>query len=416
MWWSSKKLETTTSIAHSEALIDEVLTRSISTILPTKEGLKTLLKSGKRLRVYIGADATGPDLHLGHSTNFILLERLRRLGHEVIVLFGDFTAMIGDPTDKTSARVKLSKEEVDANIKTWKSQIEKIVDFKDGKNPARLVKNSDWLSKLRFADIIEIASHFTVQHMIERDMFEKRIAEKKPVYLHEFFYPLMQGYDSAVLDVDIEIGGNDQLFNMLAGRILQKKINNHEKFVLATTLLTDPKTGKKLMSKSEGGYVSLQDAPSDMYGKIMALPDEALVQLFIDCTLLPMTEIHTIEENLKKGLNPRDVKARLAKEIVTMYHNADDAAAAEEHFINTFKKGGMSSESKEVYVKQGALLVDVLLLEGIVESKSEFRRLVAAGAVRALDTDQKITDEKATIQNAVDLKVGKQRFVKLRLL
>ena len=196
-------------------LVDQILTRSIAHILPSKEELKKLLQSGKRIRIYIGADATGPDLHLGHATNFILIEKLRKLGHEVIILFGDFTAMIGDPTGKEVTRKPLTQSDVDSHISTWKAQVEKILDFSDKENPPRIVKNSEWLSKLNFGDILKIASNFTVQQMIERDMFQKRHEDQKPIHLHEFLYPLMQGYDSVALDVDVEIGGNDQTFNML---------------------------------------------------------------------------------------------------------------------------------------------------------------------------------------------------------
>ena len=232
--------------------IDEILERGVSNIYPTKEGLRELLLSGKKLKIYLGADPTGTELHLGHSKNFILLEKLRRLGHEVVVLFGDFTAMIGDPTGKLNTRVSLSEKEVKNNLKSWKKQLSPIIKFKtfldDG---AKIVKNSKWLSKLSFGDITRLSSNFTVQQMIERDMFDKRIKEGNPIYLNEFLYPLMQGYDSVVLGVDVEIGGTDQTFNMLAGRTLLKKLKNKEKFVITIDLIVDPKTGKK-MSKSEG--------------------------------------------------------------------------------------------------------------------------------------------------------------------
>src|SRR3989344_955531 len=202
----------------SQKELQELLTRSVATILPTAAQFEEVLKSGKQLRMYIGADATGPHLHLGHATNFLFLEKLRKLGHEVIILFGDFTAMIGDPTDRESARVPLTEEQVNAHIATWKNQVGKILDFDTVENPALIKRNSEWLSKLKFGDILSLASNFTVQHMLERDMFEKRIQEGKPVHLHEFLYPLMQGYDSVAMDVDVEVGGTDQIFNALAGR------------------------------------------------------------------------------------------------------------------------------------------------------------------------------------------------------
>jgi tyrosyl-tRNA synthetase len=395
-------------------LIEEVLSRSVSAVFPSKDELKKMLLGGKRLKIYHGADATGSQLHLGHSTNFILLEKFRRLGHEVFVLFGDFTAMIGDPTDKGSARVQLTKEQVEENIKTWKSQIKNLIQFDDPVNPPKIVKNSEWLSKLTFSDVVSIGSNFTVQQMIERDMFQKRLADKKPIYLHEFFYPLMQGYDSVALDVDVEIGGNDQTFNMLAGRILQRKIHNREKCVVGTTLLIDPKTNKKLMSKSEGSFVALNDTATDMYGKIMALPDSVITQMFIDCTLLSLKQINKISRELASGTtNPRDFKAELAREIVTLYHGAAVARSAEESFINTFKKGGIPDDALIVKVASGTLLVDILLEQKLIVSKADFRRLVKAGAVTVVESRETVVDEKEKIQNDINLKIGKHRFIKI---
>jgi tyrosyl-tRNA synthetase len=263
-------------------IIEELLTRSVVNILPTKELFKDLLLGGKRLRIYSGADATGSKLHLGHSTNFMILEKFRQLGHEVIILFGDFTAKIGDPSGKDTTRKPLTDSDVKKNLKTWEKQISKIIKIGHFDNGAKIVRNSDWLSKMSFVDVVKLASNFTVQQMIERDMFQKRIEDKKPIYLHEFFYPLMQGHDSVVLDVDVEIGGNDQTFNMLTGRTLQKIARNKEKFVIPTTLLINPKTGKKLMNKSEGSAVWLDDEPKEMFGKIMSLADEAIVSMFTD--------------------------------------------------------------------------------------------------------------------------------------
>lgn len=397
---------------ETEKKIDELLERSVQIVLPSREGLKKLLLSGKKLRIYIGADATGPDLHLGHSTNYLLLEELRKLGHETIVLLGDFTAMIGDPTDKNEgARKPLSSEEVAKNIKTWKSQLAPIMKF--GRfGGTKIVQNSLWLSKLSLAKMIKLASNFTVQQMMERDMFANRQKQEKPIHLPEFLYPLLQGYDSVVLDVDIEIGGNDQTFNMLAGRTLQRKYNNREKFVIATTLLVNPKTGKKLMSKSEGDYVSLQDDPKNMFGKIMALPDEVIRQMFVDCTRLPLSHI---DEILSARVNPRDQKLVLAKEIVSMYHGAQTAAKAEKYFVDTFSSKKMSDDTGEFAVAQDTLLSDLLLAEGFVQSKSEFSRLVKDGAVTKIMPEEKqITDifEKASEGG---FQIGKHRFLKIKM-
>ncbi len=230
--------------------IEELLSRSVKEILPSKEAFKDALLSGKRLKIYIGTDATGASLHLGHSTNYLILEKFRQMGHEVIFLIGDFTSRIGDPTDKgETARKQLSREEVIENTKTWLEQVRPIVDIENPENPVKILYNHDWLAKLTFEDVIKLASHFTVQQMIERDMFEKRLNENKPLYLHELFYPLMQGYDSVAMDVDVEMCGSDQKFNALAGRTLLRKIKDKEKFVFITTLLENPKTKDKMMSK-----------------------------------------------------------------------------------------------------------------------------------------------------------------------
>jgi tyrosyl-tRNA synthetase len=393
--------------------IEEILSRSVQNILPLKESLRKELSSGKRLKIYIGADATGPKLHIGHATNFMILERLRKLGHEVIILFGDFTAKIGDPSGKDSARKPLTDRETKNNLKTWKKQVSKIVNLKDRKNKVKIVKNSKWLSKMNFSDLVKLASNFTVQQMVERDMFQKRISENKPVFLHEFFYPLMQGYDSVALDVDLEIGGNDQTFNMLAGRTLQKAYNNKEKYVMSTTLLVNPKTGKKLMNKSEGVVVGLDDEHHDMFGKIMSLPDEALIPVFIDCTYVSLEEISKIKESLEKGENPRDVKIRLAKEIVTIYHDAEKAEKAEENFIATFKKGRIPEDIQEIKVEKGSALSSAVVSNKIVPSNTEFRRLITAGAISDMKTGEKITDPNFKIESEIVLKIGKKTFVKI---
>ena len=389
--------------------IDELLTRSIASVLPSKDALQSLLLSGKKLRIYIGADATGPDLHLGHSTNYLLLEEFRKLGHETIVLFGDFTAMIGDPSDKDAARKPLSSREVENNIRTWKSQLAPIMKL-GGFRGSKTVKNSLWLSKLSFEAVMKLSSIFTVQQMIERDMFNKRMKENKPIHLHEFLYPLMQGYDSVALDVDVEIGGNDQTFNMLTGRILQRKYNNKEKFVIATTLLENPDTGKKLMSKSEGNYVGLNDDPKNMFGKIMALPDSAIRQMFVDCTRLP---ISIIDKILGANPNPRDQKLSLAKEIVSMYHGVKEAEKAEKYFTSVFSDKKIPNDMPE-YTRTGneSYLPDAFLSAGMIQSKTEFITLMRQGAITNLDTGEKITGIHPEVRPG-NYKIGSHRFLRI---
>ncbi|OHB11915.1 MAG: tyrosine--tRNA ligase [Candidatus Zambryskibacteria bacterium RIFCSPLOWO2_12_FULL_39_16] len=402
---------TKTRVIVDEKKIDEVLSRSVSAIYPNKELLKEKLFSGKQMRIYMGIDPTATYAHIGHATNYIVLKRLHNLGHKIIILIGDFTAMIGDPSDKNAERKRLSKEEVLGNLKTFKEQIGKIIDFKDKNNPVELRFNSEWLSKLTFEDGVELASHFTVQQMIERDNFQKRIKENKPLYIHEFFYPLMQGYDSVALDVDMEVGGTDQTFNMLAGRTLLKVYKNKEKFVITTTLLEHPVTKEKLMSKSLGTGVGLDEPPNQMFGKIMALPDEALIQLFVDCTYLSMGEIDRIKKELETGENPKNIKIKLAREIAKIYHGEKAATEAEKTFENTFSKREFPNDAQTLTVSKEEKIIDVLVNNKIVESKSEFRRLIEAGAISDYP-DKKINNGNEIVgEKERKIKIGKKTFV-----
>jgi len=299
---------------------------------------------------------------------------------------------------------------VEENIATWKDQINCVLDLHNKDNPVRIERNSKWLSKLNFEDVVDLASNFTVQQMVERDMFENRIKEGKPVYVHEFMYPLMVGYDSVVLDVDIELGGNDQTFNMLAGRTLQKVKGGKDKFVVATTLLENPLTGKKLMSKSEGGYVSLQDVPNEMYGKIMALPDETIIPLFVDATWCSVKEIAVFAKEVKT--HPKETKMKLARTIVSIYHNEEEAAQAEKNWEAAFSKGGVPEVVDEIVAKPKTKLADVFMSEKVVNSKSELRRLVESGAVTHTETGEKVLDMNKIAKIGI-YKIGKKRFVKI---
>lgn len=400
----------------TENEIDELLTRSVVEILPSKDLLKKELISGKKLRLYIGADATGTALHLGHATNYIILEKFRRMGHKVIILIGDFTARIGDPTDKSAARVKLTREDVVSNTKSWLKQLEKIVDLNNIENPVEVVYNHDWLAKMTFEDVIELASNFTVQRMLERDMFEKRIIEQKPIHLHEFFYPLMQGYDSVFLDVDVELCGNDQKFNALAGRTLLQKYKNKEKFVFITTLLENPVTKEKMMSKSMGTGVFLDASSDDMFGKIMSQADENIPQLFIDCTYLSLEEIEKIKEYLKDSeVNPRDLKIKLAYEVVKIYHGEEKAELARQNFINTFSKGETPENIQEIGVPVGTPLGLILQNEKLVASAGEFKRLIKEGAINTTEGEE-IQDFNYVISKPIVVKVGKRRYLDIKVL
>jgi tyrosyl-tRNA synthetase len=390
-----------------KARIEEVFARgTVTEAYPSREELVKALVGGLRLRIYIGFDATSTALHLGHARNIMFLEELRQMGHEVIVLFGDFTAMIGDP-DKAATRKQLTKEDVKKNVSDWLRQIKPIISFDDKDNPAQLMYNSEWLSKLTFTDVVELASNFTVQQFIERDLFEKRLKAGNPIHLHEFMYPLMQGYDSVAMDVNAELCGTDQIFNALAGRTLMKRLKNKEKFVIALNLLANPVTGQ-LMSKSNGTGVFIDQSAKDLFGAIMAVPDPMIDPLFMHLTRIPLSEKDAL---MAKG--PRAAKAAVASDIVKRFHGEKAAKEAEEAFNNTFAKGAVPEDIAEVSFGGGSV-ADAMVKAGIVESKSEWRRLIGENAVRT-DKDEKITDPNWKPSGETILKVGKRRFVKVRI-
>ncbi len=404
-------------IVTNEKLIDELLNRSVEEILPSKKKLKKELMSGRKLRIYIGTDPTGSSLHLGHATNYMILEKFRQLGHEVIFLIGDFTARIGDPTDKFSVRKQLTRQDVNKNVKTWLKQIEPIINFKSKTNPVKIKYNHDWLSKLTFENVVNLASNFTVQQMLKRDMFEKRIKEKKPIYLHEFFYPLMQGYDSVAMDVDIEMCGNDQKFNALVGRTLLKKIRNKEKFVFITNLLENPVTKEKMMSKSLGTGVFLDESSANMFGQIMAQADENILQLFTDCTYVPLEEIKKIKKQLKENkVNPRDIKMKLAFEITKIFHKEKEAQKAQEQFIKTVQKKEAPEEMPDLKVSKNASVVVAVVEAGLAQSNAEAKRKIKQGGVeigghKIMDINTKINSS----MNGQVFKVGKRGFRKIQI-
>jgi tyrosyl-tRNA synthetase len=401
----SKKQEINTN----EDKIEDFLSRGVEIVYPNKEGVKTRLLSGKKQKVYFGIDPTGPTLHIGHAIPLKKMRILQDMGHEIILLIGDFTAMIGDPTDKTATRKQLTRDEVLKNCSNYKKQAGEIISF-TGTNPAKFVFNSKWLAKMNFSDVLNLASRVTVGQMLKRDMFEKRMTENKPIFIHEFMYPLMQGYDSVALDVDGEIGGNDQTFNMLMGRELAREISNKDKFILITKLLVDP-NGKK-MGKTEGNMVKLNDTPSDMFGKVMSWTDGMIIAGFELCTNVSLEEIEKNKKDLENGVNPRDIKIKLAKEIVNIFCEKGLGEKAEQDFINTFSKKGLPENIEEIKVLKDEKMADVLLKAGTVESKGEWRRLVLAGGVSNAETDEKITSPDELVKN-ITLKVGKKRFIRL---
>ena len=376
----------------------EILTRGVSNVTP-KDLAEKKLKGGKPLRIYLGIDPTGSKLHIGHAVPLRKLKAFQEAGHEVIFLVGSFTAMIGDPSGRDSEREALTREKVEENFATYKEQASKVLDF----SKTEIRYNHEWLEKLGFEEIAQIASNFTVQQMLERDMFENRLKKGNPIGLHEFLYPLMVGYDSVVLDVDCELGGNDQYFNLLAGRTLQTAYGKRDKFVL-TTRLIEGTDGRK-MSKTYNNCIYLDDEPNDMFGKMMSLKDNLMETYFECCTDIPEKEY----KEILKG-NPRDAKVHLAKEIVTLYHDADAAAAAEQEFVKVFSNKELPSDIPEIQVKKGTALLDMLTEQKLIPSKSEGRRLIEQGGIHL--NDEKVTAVDATVEEGT-YRVGKRKFVKI---
>ncbi len=387
--------------------IDQLLTRGVENIYPNKDFLKDVLKSGKQLTLYTGYDPTSPTLHIGHGITMLKLREFQELGHKVIMLIGDFTGMIGDPTDKLSARKQLTREQVLENCKEYQKQASSVLSF-EGKNPVEVKYNSEWLSKLSFSDLIELSSHFTVQQMLERDMFQKRLEEEKPVFMHEFMYPMMQGYDSVAMNVDGEVGGNDQTFNMLAGRDLMSELKGKNKFVLTTKLLVDSSGAK--MGKTTGNAVSLDQTPEDMFGKAMSWGDDMIVKGLEICTRMDISEIKKIEKELEKGGNPRDFKLVLAYEVVKTFLGDEAAKKGKEYFINTFSKKEIPTDIPEITPSKYDIIT-VLTESKICKSTSEARQNITQGGVKI--NEEKVTDIKSEVKKGDVVQKGSRFFVKI---
>lgn len=381
----------------------ELLTRAVEKVVPQKLA-EEKLASGKPLRIYLGIDATGVKLHLGHSVQLRKLKQFCDAGHDVIFLVGSFTAMIGDPTGRDQMRVALSFAEVERNFQSYKAQASKILDF----SKVEVRYNHEWLGKLQFEEIVNLMGHFTVQQMLERDMFDKRMKEGKPIAMSEFLYPLMQAYDSAFLNVDAEMGGTDQLFNMLCGRTLQTAQNRKDKFVIANRLIEG--TDGRKMSKTFDNCIWLEDTAKDMYGKILSIKDE-LITTYMECTTdIPMDEIKEVEDQMKKGANPKEFKMRLAREIVTMYHSARDAEEQEAEWTRVFSNKQLPTDITEAKAKKGAVLIDVLMEHGLIPSKSEARRLVEQKGITM--NEETVTSTEQVAEEGI-VKVGKRKFLKI---
>ena len=385
-------------IVTDDKKIEKLLTRRIEAVFPSKEEAEKRLKDGKQLRVYLGIDPTGPDLHLGHTIPLLFLKQLLELGHKPILVIGDFTARIGDPTDKEAARKPLTGKEVKSNMKNYLGQVYKLLP----KGSFDVKYNSSWLSKMSLEDVVGLAGHATVQQMSARDMFQERIKNEKPIGVHEFLYPLMQGYDSVVMKIDGEVGGNDQTFNMLVGRDLERKLLNKDKLVFATRLLVDAESGKK-MSKTEGGLISLSDSPQDMFGKTMkTVSDEMIELVFRLCTEKPAEWIED-----KKRNEPYDFKKELASELVRMYYGEKEAINAWQEWDRVFSKGELPSEMEEVKTAKLVELVG-LVTQG---SSSSAKILIDQGAVKVNGEVKK--EWNFTPKEGDVIQIGPKKFVRV---
>lgn len=388
-----------------EIAIDELLNRGTVDVILRPE-LEEKLRSGKKLRIKLGIDPTGFDLHLGHMVVVKKLAEFQKLGHHILLLFGNFTGQIGDPTGKSDVRTQMKQEELENNAKNYLHQVSKVLDIEN----VEVVWNADWLAKLTFGDVVGLCSQFTVGQMLERDMFQDRIKNEKAIYVHEFMYPLMQGYDSVAIKADVELGGTDQTFNLLAGRTLQKAFKQKPQSVITVPIL-EGTDGKIKMGKSVGNYIGVMEDPKDQYGKIMSIPDELIFRYFELATDMPMDEIDDMRTQVSEGMNPRDAKMMLAREIVTLYHSKEEAAAAQDHFINIFQKKSVPDDMPEAKVAKGTGILDIMVQNEMVGSSSEARRMITQGAVSF--NDEKVESIDFEVSKKGVLKVGKRRFLKV---
>ena len=388
---------------------EDFFRRGVAEIIESKS-FEEKLKSGKKLRIKYGVDPTRPDIHLGHAVALQRLKLLQDQGNDIIFLIGDYTAKIGDPSGRNTTRPVLDDAEISANAKTYLEQAGKILDTK--KTEVRY--NAEWFSKMSPGDLVKIASRFTVPQIIERDDFEKRLKGSGDLGMHELMYPLMQAYDSVELQADVEVGGTDQKFNMLAGRALQKKMGQAPQDIIEVELLVGT-DGKIKMSKSADNYISITEAPNQMFGKILSIPDDVIIKYFELATKVSDKEIAEIKKELEAGKNPKEIKIKLAKEVVAMYYNSKEADGAAAEFDKVFSKKELPTDIPEVKVEAGNYNILLLLtLIGAVSSNSEARRLVEQGGVKI--DEAKVTDPKAEIGviKSMIIQVGKTRYYRIK--
>ena len=390
----------------------EQIKRGADEILVESELLEKL-ETGRPLRIKAGFDPTAPDLHLGHTVLLNKLRQFQQLGHEALFLIGDFTGMIGDPTGKNVTRKPLSREDVQENARTYQEQIFKILD----PEKTSIVFNSAWMGKMHAADLIQLAAKQTVARMLERDDFNKRYKAGQPIAIHEFIYPLVQGYDSVVLESDVELGGTDQKFNLLVGRQLQTHYGQKPQVVLTMPLL-EGLDGVQKMSKSLGNYIGIAEAPDEMFGKLMSISDELMWRYFELLSFRPLSEIRALQQGMQEGRNPRDIKFELAAEMVERFHSSGDAAQAQENFVARFQKGAMPEDIPEVKLAAGAdgmPVANVLKEAGLTSSTSESLRMLKQGAVRI--DGERVEDRQLRLEAGASCicQVGKRRFARVHM-
>lgn len=378
-----------------------------------KTELVEKLKKGRPLRIKAGFDPTAPDLHIGHTVLINKMRQFQDAGHDVIFLIGDFTGMIGDPTGKSATRPALTEEQVQQNALTYKEQIFKILD----PDKTEIAFNSSWMSQMSPAQMIQLAAKHTVARMLERDDFNKRYKGGQPIAIHEFLYPLVQGYDSVALKADVELGGTDQKFNLLVGRELQRQYGQEQQIVMTMPLL-EGLDGVNKMSKSLGNYIGITDVPNDMFGKIMSISDELMWRYFELLSFRPLNEVKQFETDMEAGANPRDIKFLLAEEIIARFHNQSAATAAREEFIARFQKGNMPDEIPEVVLEcdaEGLPIANLLKNAGLVGSTSDAYRMIKQGAVKI--DGGKIEDRNLLIEKGSKaiFQVGKRKFAEVAL-
>ncbi|MCY9657987.1 tyrosine--tRNA ligase [Paenibacillus chondroitinus] len=398
----------------------QIIKRGAAEIIPEdalKQKITRAIVTGKPLKVKLGLDPSAPDIHIGHTVVLQKLRQFQELGHEVQLIIGDFTGRIGDPTGKSETRKQLTEEDVQHNAQTYQTQLSKILDF----TKTTFYYNSSWLGELKFDDVLKLAGKVTVARMLERDDFAKRYAANQPIHVHEFFYPLMQGYDSVSLETDIELGGTDQTFNILMGRTLQGAYEMKDGQVAILMPLLEGLDGMQKMSKSLKNYIGIDEAPNEIFGKTMSIPDSLMLKYYELTTAISSEELQGLKEGLEAGsIHPRDAKMKLAKEYVRMYHGAEAAQEAEQHFITVFQKRALPEDIEEMQISEELLdagqisIIKLLVSMGLQASNAEARRSIEQGAVKINETKMTNIDETLQPQDGDIVQVGKRKFVKIK--